>query len=392
MPQNPGFKKFTLVCATVFFGFLTIGLPLAVLPEQVHDILGFSAFIVGVVIGIQSFATVMTRHIVGTRADLGAQGTVRMGLWICSLAGVVYLASNFLLWSPSLSLAVLVIGRLILGLGESLLITGALTWGIGLVGPAASGQVMAWNGIAMYGALSFGAPFGIWIDHYFHFGGVSLAVILSPFVALFLTRFIPATSNGNVLDERESFLKIVSSIWMYGLGMGLGTIGFGALSTFIVLYFRAKGFGSAGIAMTVFGCAYVSVRLVAGHLPDKTGGRTIAIISLLVEAIGQALIWLAPNALVAYVGAAFVGFGFSLVFPAFGVQAGKNVPAHSRGAALGAFFAFFDIALGATGPLSGAVASLFGFPSVYLMGAIACLGGSAIAYSLRSPARASVAA
>ena len=47
-------------------------------------------------------------------------------------------------------------------MGESLVITAALAWGVSLAGRERSGVVMAWVGIAMYGALALGAPLVAW--------------------------------------------------------------------------------------------------------------------------------------------------------------------------------------------------------------------------------------
>jgi predicted MFS family arabinose efflux permease len=386
MKNQSGIQKFLILCFVVFCGFLTIGIPLAVLPNQIHDVLGFSAFIVGIIIGLQSGATVLTRHIAGSSADRrGAKPTVQKGLFICILSGVIYFTSTFAR-DAHLSLLLLAFARLVLGLGESFLITGALTWGIGLVGFESSGKVMAWNGIAMYGALSFGAPLGLFLNSHFRIESVFLATIFCPLFALIISTVIPAVHAQNLLAEREPFLKILKVVWLYGAGLAFGTIGFGALSTFIVLYFQTKGFGDAGTAMLIFGGFYIAVRVVAGHLPDKTGGGMIAIVSLFIEACGQGLIWLAPNAWVAYLGAALIGAGFSLVFPSLGIQAAKSIPAHSRGSAFGAFFAFFDIALGLTAPLCGGVASYFSYASIYFVGMIACLLGVGVAVFLhRSP-------
>jgi hypothetical protein len=53
---------------------------------------------------------------------------------------------------PALSVAVLLAGRVLLALGESLVVTGTMGWGIALVGPQHGGKVMAWLGIAIYAA------------------------------------------------------------------------------------------------------------------------------------------------------------------------------------------------------------------------------------------------
>lgn len=50
-------------------------------------------------------------------------------------------------------------------------------------------------------------------------------------------------------------------------------------------------------------------------VPDRVGGLPVATGSLVIEAIGQALIWSAHAPLLALVGAFLTGVGCSLVFP-----------------------------------------------------------------------------
>ena len=61
--------------------------------------------------------------------------------------------------------------------------------------------------------------------------------------------------------------------------------------------------------------------------------------------------------------------GLSLVFPALGVEAVKQVEEQNQGTALGTYSAFLDLALGLTGPVAGWVAGYYDLETIYLLAA-----------------------
>jgi MFS family permease len=362
--------------AIVFFGFLAVGIPIAALSLHVGHGLGFGALLVGVVIGLQSAATVLTRHHAGGIADTaGPKRAVLLGLPIASLSGVFYLLSVVLPLAPAGAVAVIVVGRLLMGVGEALFITASISWGIARLGPARTGVVMSWQGIAMFVALGVGAPLGLWAQERFGFAGVALLTIAAPVVALAVAFVLPPAASGSGTSERVPFYKVLSLIWQPGVVLGLATAPFAALSAFVALDYHAQGWHDAGAAIAAFGAGYVAVRAFFSGLPDRLGGAPVAALSLAVEIVGQALLWLAPTPDVAFAGACLTGAGFSLIVPSMGIEATRRVSPEQRGRAVGNFTAFFDLAIGLTGPAVGLAAASFGYPSAFLIGTIcAALG------------------
>jgi predicted MFS family arabinose efflux permease len=85
----------------------------------------------------------------------------------------------------------------------------------------------------------------------------------------------------------------------------------------------------------------------------------------------------------AITGSALGGFGFSLVFPAIGVEAVKRVTEQNRGTALGVYTAFSDVSFFLTGPIAGAVIGAYGYASVFLFALICVLAALGIVIVLR---------
>lgn len=375
------FLRLLPITLAVFIGFLSIGLPLPILPLYVSHALGMSPLVVGAVIGTQFAAALLTRAWAGNLADMrGAKQAVLLGLLVASCAGAAYLASWAWVTVPSTSLWILLLGRVLLGCGESLIVTGALSWGVGLVGPQHAGKVMAWIGIAMYGAYAVGAPIGIAVQAGYGFAGIGVATAIFPLLALALVLQVRAIAPTAV--RRTPFYQVLGVVWTAGLGLALCSVGFGVITAFIALLFAAHGWGHASLAFSAFGLAFIAARIFLGHLPDQLGGARVALVCVLIEALGQLLIWSAATPVVAYAGAALTGLGYSLAFPGFGVEAMRRAPPQSRGVAMGAYVAFLDISLGISGPLLGAVALAWGVEMVYLAGALAVALSALVAMRL----------
>ncbi|QUS39489.1 MFS transporter [Tardiphaga alba] len=365
--------------AIVFFGFLAVGLPLPPIALYMHDQLGFSAGMIGFAIGIQSVVTVLSRHRAGTLSDNhGARYVIRLGLPLSALAGLFYLLAASAPLAGEAKLALLIMGRIALGFGESLFITGAMSWCIGRLGPQRTGLVMSWQGIAMYSAIGLGAPIGLALYAATGFAGVGIAAALSPLIALGIAYAIPdVPPTGHA--QRTPFYKVIGLIWRSGMVLFLATIPFAGITGFMTLAYLERGWSGAGLALTAFSTGFIALRLVASHLPDVYGGARVAMVSLAVEALGQAMIWLAPNPTVALAGAFVTGLGFSLIFPAMGVEATRRVPIEQRGRAVANFIAFFDLAIGVTAPAVGYAAGLFGYGTAFLIGAVAALAALVMA-------------
>lgn len=365
----------------VFFCYLTIGLLLAVLPGFVHFHLGLSPLWSGVAIGSQYLATLVTRPKAGRMTDvLGPRTTVLVGQVVGLLSGLCLIGALSIESKTMACFVLLLISRLILGSSESCVATGAITWGLGRVAPEYAAQVISWSGIASYGAMAAGAPLGIWLEN--RHGLESIGAAASGISVLNLALALPLAGVPIVRGARLAFSKVLGRVFVHGLVLALGTVGFAAIASFTGLYYSSRHWTDPAVALILFGICFIVIRLLFAGTIIRWDGFRVAIVSFIVEVTGLFALSSATTHDVALAGAALSGCGFALIFPALGVEALKTVADQNRGAALGAYTAFLDLAMGITGPIAGFIVGKFGYSAIFLYSSGAAAGACVLALVL----------
>lgn len=372
----------------VFFSYLSVAVALPVISVHVGRELGLSNWLGGLAVGVSFLSTILSRKYAGSFADLRSpKRCAILGLGLYMLAAAICLASLVPRLPAPLAYAVLVCGRLVLGLGESMALVGITSWHFSLIGPTLSGKILSIVGMAMYGAFAVGGPVGLEVYARSGFPALMLLSFLFPLAGAFLLIAAPDVPPRKASSMQRSFAGVMRMIWKQGTVVCLQGVGFAVLGAFVSLYFKSRAWPYAGLGLTCFGSGFVLIRILFGGLPDRIGGIRLARFSLIVEAAGQALLWLAPNVSTALAGALLTGLGCSMIFPAMGVEVVRRVPAELRATAFGGFAAFQDVAYAFSAPVAGALADVSGYPAVFLLGAAAAVLGLAVTASMPPPAR-----
>lgn len=372
-----------------FICYLAIGLPIAVLPGFIHEQMGVSITATGAVMSLQYLATCLVRPLAGKLVDhAGPKPAVVWGLTTCCVSGLllslsVYLQSHMYMHVSALLL--LLISRAALGLAESWTATGVIIWGIQTSGIERATTVISWNGVASYGGIAVGAPLGALLgaglnDTTVQLEAIGVIIALLSSVTLWPTlprnAIIPLHAN-----KPMPFHHVMGKIKFFGLALALGSVGFTAISTFAALYYTACHWEGASLALSAFAICFISIRFIFSGSIQRHGGVRVAMAALTAEALGLLLLAVAPSPLYALIATGLTGAGFSLLSPALGTEVVQQISPENRGAALGAFTLFFDIALGLGGPLMGWLASEKGYGAVFTCSALIALTGVLTSYA-----------
>jgi MFS family permease len=366
---RPG-VAFAGIFAVTFSGLIAVGATLPVLPRYVDGPLGEGEVAVGIVIGAYAITGLLMRPFAGRLADRrGRRPTVLLGSVLMGVAGFLYLLP--------LGVGGLIAARLVLGIGEGTVFTAGSAWIVDLAPEARRGRVIGLYGLSVWAGLSIGPLCGELIQHSAGYAAVWIFAGTMPLLGALAAARVPDPFRPRWLEQEHRSL-IAREALLPGAALALGSTGYAAVATFVVLHLDERGIGHGALVFGALATMVVLTRLVGGDLPDRVGPARVATAAALVEAAGLTTLAFAHSLPVAIAGALAIGAAFSLLYPSLSLIVVNQVPEARRGTALGTFTAFFDAGIGLGAPLAGAAAALSGYEGSFLLGAAIALGSAAL--------------
>jgi MFS family permease len=380
-----GAVPFARVWMAVLSGYLALGATLQELPRYVPQRFHAGPLAVGLAVGLAFAGTAAGRPFAGRAGDSGrARTTAITG----SLLTAVGAAGNLL--APDFGM--LLVSRLVMGLGEAALFSGTLPWVLAAIQPSRVGRTAGWFGLSMWCGLSAGPLLAVIAGHIAGSSAVWSLVIALPLVSAAILASTPRTV---IQASRRTRPLAWGSLLPRGAGIagiliGTASFGYGTITALLVLFLGTRGLGAGGsFGLAVFSAAFLVTRAAGSPLVDRYGGLPVARVVLLAESAGLALLAGAHSAAAALWAVALAGVGLGLVYPAATKLTLRRASVSAAGAAIGAMTSFWDLGILIAGPVGGLIAAGYGFRAAFWaaaampVAAVALSAGSGI--KMRAP-------
>ncbi len=362
--SSSGFgQRFWLLIAATFLGFLGMGTVLPVLGPHIRHDLGGSDKTVGFVIGIFSFVALGGRFFSGPLADhRGRKISFLTGLASCGLAGGCYLLP--------FGVTGLYLGRILQGFGEACLYTGAAAWAVEVAGIDRSGQALGYVSSGIWGGLSAGPVVGQWLGSFERAAAMQLVAALAAFVLL--TRvtedYVPHPA-----PARRRWMP--ASMLAPGIAIGFVNMQYPVVTGFLILHLAQHG-KSGPAAFSAYAVLILLSRFFLGGLPDRTHPAVTYYGGLAAMALGLVVIGTGPSPIIAIGASAILGFGLSFPWTSIATVVLRRTPERERGSAVGVLSAFYDLFVGISSFVAGAVANRFGYSAAFYMAATSLIAAA----------------
>jgi MFS family permease len=351
--------NFLLLWVTSFGLFASFHLLLPTLPLYVLQ-LGGSESQVGLIIGVLTISSVLSRPWVGREAD--RRGKKRLLVW-----GAVAFLAAMAAYNLAYTVPLLLLLRLFHGGAWAATTTSATALIADIAPETRRGEAMGYYGMAANVAMAVGPLAGVALVEAFGFtqlfgAGVGLAL-----VALLIASRIrePAVARpAQQAPSGKGFLLYRPSLFPSSVIFAV-TLTYGGVVSFLPLLAYGHQI-NPGLFFTIYALFLLMARPLGGQIADRLGRPAAVIPGLAFMALGLGTLAFSTELSHFVVVAVLYGIGFAFVHPALLALTVDRAAPQERGAAMGTFSAAFDLGIGLGSILLGLLLDRTSFQVIYL--------------------------
>ncbi|MDG5788854.1 MFS transporter [Evansella sp. AB-P1] len=351
---------FVNFCSSISFQILTPTLPI-----YVEQQLGFTEIMVGMVVGILTFTTILVRPFSGKAIDIWNRRNICfIGLLICVFSIFLYQFAD--------QIGYLIFLRLVHGIGWGIVTTATITIATIAIPNNRLGVGMGYYGLSTVFSIAIAPALGLHIINVWDFKVLFLfassLLLLGTLMSIMIKLPSDDKGSGTVKDlfnVKSNFIDINAlkpSIVNFCISLT-----FSAIITFIALYALQYEIDNIGYFFTVFALTLLIIRPMSGKLVDRKGYRVVILPGLIFLGVAIILIVIAESLILFLLAAVFYGIGYGSMHPSLQAMVVSRSTKKNRGTANSTLLLSTDVGFGLGAILWGIVANVTGYQTMFVL-------------------------
>src|SRR5947207_9404580 len=340
---------------------------------------GLGPQVVGAVIGLQATCALVSRFPVGSWTD-------RYGSRLFAFGGAALMVVSCAAFILSMSIRaaipigggvpiLLVLASMLSGVALSAFSTAASTYIAYTVPVSRRAEAVGYYGILQGLAQGFGAGVSIVVVDRLGFGALYALAAIATAVAALLSLGLREGSRPESATPMAVGFRLHRGVVAPSLAQYAVIVGNGAAFSFIPLLGISRGVANPGLYFTAVAISSIVARLLTGRIADRRGRFAAIVPGMIVTAVGMYVVSSAATAEAFILARAAVGMGFATAQPALPALPIDLAGPAERGTAMATFWSFTDFGVITGSFVSGQIALVFGFGTVFVFFALLLLVG-----------------
>jgi len=326
---------------------------------------------VGVIMGAFALASVICRPWISEMIDrMGRKWTFTLGAIVMTLMPLTYttLRGNVedFLW-------LLIVFRVIHGVGFAISLTAAFTFVADLVPPSRLNEGVGMFGVSGLTGAALGPVIGEWIINYSGFTSLFHIAAIIPFVGLLAQLFLTETHSRTARVVSHSFFKVLAMprILLVAALSFLFGVGIAASNGFVSPYASEMRVAFISVYFMAYSAAAIVTRFAGSRIADQYGEEKVIPYAMFIAGTGFFLLVFLGGEILLLCAGLLAGCGHGFLFPSLNALALRGAQSHSRGKITGAFTGSIDAGVFAGSLILGLIGEYFGFRVLFLTASLA---------------------